>query len=414
LVVLVLSVLVLVAGCGLVERSSAPEGPPAGSEPAAPTESTEPGARALAGVHGQDAAALIDSLTWSLSHPDAAPAALLAARSSPRTARTLEVIAGNARRLGFHDISFRCVDGCAAMRWTGGDARAPVQLEVTWRSRLLPPGRGVALVELLLARQGRRVVVASPPDGERVPLWLLERVNVRVGRGASVVAGTGVAGARLLERTQEAVSVVTAALPGPVPDVVVEAPSTRRGFARSSGLVMGEARTLAAVTTAAPSVGARGAYVHLNPEAFDRLGPVGQRVVLAHEVTHVALGVTDRPQPPAWLREGYADHVALGQVRLPVRTLAAGARAWVRGSGVPRHLPGERQLSPPRPDVGARYEASWLAVRLLADRYGERRLGTFYRLSARRGTRHAFGEALGTTQRLFEARWRRRLAAVAR
>lgn len=414
LVVLVLSVLALVAGCGLVEEPSAPGEPVAGSQAAAPRVSAAPGARAPAGSAAEDAVALIDSLTRSLSHPDAAPAALLAAPWSERTARVLAVVAGNARRLGLHDITFRCVEGCAGRRWPAGGPPARVQVEVTWHSRVLQPGRGVALVELLLAREGERLVIASPPGGERVPLWLLERVTLRAGRRAAVVAGVGVAGDRLLERAEEAVATVGAALPGPLPGVVVEAPSSRTGFARSSGVPLGEARMLAAVTAAAPSVDGRGAHVHLNPEAFDRLGPVGQRVVLAHEVTHVALGVTDRPQPPAWLREGFADHVALGVVQLPVRTLAAGARAFVRASGLPRRLPGEGQLSPARPGVGARYEASWLAVRLLADRYGERRLATFYQVSARRGTRHAFTEVLGTTQRLFEARWRRRLAEVAR
>ncbi len=67
--------------------------------------------------------------------------------------------------------------------------------------------------------------------------------------------------------------------------------------------------------------------------------------------------------------------------------------------------------------MAAAYEASWLACRLLADTYGERRLVGFYGQVARLGggdgaVRRAFA-SLGTTEADFVRLWHARLRELA-
>ena len=81
---------------------------------------------------------------------------------------------------------------------------------------------------------------------------------------------------------------------------------------------------------------------------------------------------------PPWLREGFADHVALRDVGLPLRRTAAQVRAVVRRDGVPASLPRPADLAPGAADLGASYEAAWLACEVLAERAGERGLVRLY------------------------------------
>jgi hypothetical protein len=138
--------------------------------------------------------------------------------------------------------------------------------------------------------------------------------------------------------------------------------------------------------------------------------------VMTHEATHVAMRAALSPMP-LWLLEGFADYVALAQVDLPVSRLAGGTLARVRRSGAPYRLPTDEDFGPHRAELGAAYESAWLACRLIAQRYGERRLVAFYRASDRAGaTEAAFRTVLGTDQQSFTRAWRadlRRLSSPA-
>ena len=85
----------------------------------------------------------------------------------------------------------------------------------------------------------------------------------------------------------------------------------------------GDLSQIAAVATAevaeAPGGLPVGDRVVVNPATFLRLGSVGRRVVLTHEVAHVATRAATGPQVPAWLVEGLADHVGYLGTDVPLR-----------------------------------------------------------------------------------------------
>jgi hypothetical protein len=117
---------------------------------------------------------------------------------------------------------------------------------------------------------------------------------------------------------------------------------------------------------------------------------------------------------PTWLLEGFADYVALAHVRLPVSVTASQILGDVRKNGVPKHLPGAAEFNTEDTALGASYESAWLANRLLAQRYGERKLIAFYRRSDRdSSTKNAFRVVLGTTQRAFTRDWQAYLRQLA-
>jgi hypothetical protein len=132
---------------------------------------------------------------------------------------------------------------------------------------------------------------------------------------------------------------------------------------------------IAAVATAELRGGAgpydpTGDRVLVNPDAFAGLGPLGRRVVLTHEVTHVATRRASGPAVPAWLAEGLADHVAHLDVDLPPSLIARDLARDVRAGRVPRALPSDAEFAGDAPRLAQAYSSAWLAVRLLADRYG--------------------------------------------
>ena len=126
------------------------------------------------------------------------------------------------------------------------------------------------------------------------------------------------------------------------------------------------------------------AHVFVNPEVFDPLGPRGSQIVMSHEATHVATGAATSSMP-SWLLEGFADYVALDHVDLPlVGDREPDPRRRCARTGAPSHLPGRDGVRDPQNRrVGASYESAWLACRLIARRYGERRLVAFYRAADR-------------------------------
>jgi hypothetical protein len=134
---------------------------------------------------------------------------------------------------------------------------------------------------------------------------------------------------------------------------------------------------------------------------------------MSHEATHVATHAALSSMPP-WLLEGFADYVALARSGIPVRAAASQALALVRRDGPPGHLPGPAEFDAHDARLGASYESAWLACRLLAQRYGQRRLVRFYRSSQRATSTTAAFRALGTSRRAFTQAWRADLRRLAR
>jgi hypothetical protein len=223
----------------------------------------------------------------------------------------------------------------------------------------------------------------------------------------TVTAPAGVDGAAVLATAEAAAQRVHAVLPDglathpPVIDVVDGTAALARATGRTPAAVAG----LAAFTTAD--------RVYVEQSAYGGLDAEGKRVLLAHELTHLATGAAGNDRVPLWLEEGFADWVALSGSPLAV-TAADPLVGPVRTSGPPQALPSDADFATAGQAQDEAYAGAWLAVRLIADRAGRAALLQVYAEVAR-GT--SVNVALRTTTGSgltdWTARWRSWLTAEA-
>jgi hypothetical protein len=371
---------------------------------------------------GVAAVDLLTGLQNGLRRQDRAEV-LAAADSRDAAARKqLTAVVDNVRALRIRQLALRYVDTSdvalspAQQERYGADAWV-ADVRVTWRLAGVDPAPSTVDVPVVLGRHGGRVAYEGALDAghDQVPLWLLDRLVVRRTHDTLVVAPDRASADRAGREAVTAVATVRRTLPGWDGPLVVEVPAGMRQFQVSADMAPEDARAIAAVTTTTDGSAARTAPVHvyLNPPVFDSLGPQGRQIVLSHEATHVALGAATTSMP-LWLSEGTADYVALAHSTVPVRTLASQIRALVRKDGPPAGLPGRPEFSGANHDIGAWYEASWLAARLIAAQHGPAALLRFYRAAGHDGsTGPAFRTVLHTTQHAFAREWRAELVGLA-
>ena len=329
----------------------------------------------------------------------------------------------NVRLLRVDRLQLRYLDQAAVeltadQRTTYGTDAWVSEVQLTWRFRGVHPEPSTVEVPVVFGWDGEQAVfeTARATEGYRVPLWFTEPLEVR-RTPSTLVLATDARSARSLERlTRKAVVTVRRTLPRWRERLVVVAPDAVEDFRTAAGVSRAESRSIAAVTTTADgsSLPRTPVHIYLNPDVFGPLGPEGQQIVVSHEATHVALDAATTVLP-LWLSEGIADYVALVGHPLPDRVLAAQIRELVRQDGPPRRLPGSAEFDGSNPDIGAWYEAAWLAVKLLAETYGRAKLLDFYdRAEADGSTGRAFRTVLGTSERDFTRAWRASLAELAR
>ncbi len=191
---------------------------------------------------------------------------------------------------------------------------------------------------------------------------------------------------------------------------VVVVPDTEREVQRLIG-EDGDLSRIAAVAVSAlpggagqPPVGER---VIVNPPNFARLGTLGRRIVLTHEVTHLATRAATRSDTPSWLVEGLADYVGYLGTGLSARAICQELAADVRARRAPTALPADSAFDGGNAELAEAYEAAWLAVRLIAERTSQAGLVAFYRSAGADGVAAALDEHLGRTVAGFTADWRR-------
>jgi hypothetical protein len=123
-----------------------------------------------------------------------------------------------------------------------------------------------------------------------------------------------------------------------------------------------------------------GQRLALNPRTLGELTPTGLRVVLQHEITHLASAAATGQAVPRWLVEGLAEYVGnLGSAQ-PVPNAASELRKEVAGGTVPAELPRDDEFAPGSTRLPQVYEEAWLACRLIAARAGQAGLVRIYRL----------------------------------
>lgn len=311
-----------------------------------------------------------------------------------------------------------------ALHRTGGGATADVELSYRVEGIDKAPlkvGRTLTLTE----RDGGQWYVDADEPARKTGQQLWDQGTVRAVHGThSLVLGVGQSTESLRRYAglaDRAVPAVTEAWGRAwTRRVVVLVPKSLEGMAGLLGSPASSYRGIAAVTTGevGGSAQAPADRVIVNPEAYGVLGDFGKQVVLTHETTHVATRTATTAATPLWLSEGYADWVGYRSTgRTAVQAAPELARAVAAGE-VPDALPRDADFGfgGDAGELAQAYEGGWLACRLIADRWGEVRLGEFYRAVGAHGTRAgavegAMAEVLGTTPGEFTGLWRDYLRA---
>jgi hypothetical protein len=222
----------------------------------------------------------------------------------------------------------------------------------------------------------------SPAD-DPVPVWLTGAVSIATARGGTCV---GVPDSvdldtctRLIDVAIEDLTRVVSTDEVAARPVVIMVPDSENTAALLLGQDTDELAQIAAVTTTLDGSNSdqAPAQVVFNPDVFDDLGRKAAQLVVSHEVTHAATGVTVA-SIELWVAEGFADYVALASGRIPVERAASQILSYVRKHEVPAHLPGALQFASDRHGLGRTYESAWLIFRMLGDYYGDDAVVDFY------------------------------------
>jgi hypothetical protein len=199
---------------------------------------------------------------------------------------------------------------------------------------------------------------------------------------------------------------------------VVVYPSSQTDMAALIGSDGKGLAQIAAVTTGSFDSGlSRGDRVVVNPSAWRTLGALGRRVVLAHELTHLATRAITVQPVPIWLSEGFADYVAYSAVKVPTAVVASDLISDLRKKRGPTKLPDDQDFDAARGDIAAAYESAWLACRMIAERYGQAKLISLYVALSDQQAAPATGDikaTLGITEGTLVRQWRGYLAARAK
>ena len=276
---------------------------------------------------------------------------------------------------------------------------------VGYAASLLPKGSFVARVKLsytfvgsdspvesqqfltLVPRAGKwmfagdRDNVAGAKSGELgQDVWELGPVNVVHGR-SSLVIGSGTASAlrayaRQADQAVRDVDTVWTGTWSRRPVVIV--PRTAADMAAVIGTSEQIAEQIAAVAIGYDTDLGQGDRVVMNPAAWRELDPEGRRIVMTHEVTHVATSAATDVSVPMWMSEGFAEFLAYRAVDLLDAGVSEELFDLVDAGEGPRELPRDRDFDPAWGEVGTSYEEAFLAVQMIAERYGDEKLLALY------------------------------------
>ncbi|MBT2453983.1 hypothetical protein [Streptomyces sp. ISL-86] len=288
-----------------------------------------------------------------------------------------------------------------------GVRAASARAELRYRLAGYDTAAAVSAREVELTRDGEgaggawRVTGDRPAPGAPPQLW--DQGPVAVVRGErSLVLGVGQSPgtlSRIAAEADRAVPAVNAAWPRPwARRAVVLVPGTLDAMAALLGRPASAYRGMAAVTTGTAGAGPAPAdRVVINPEGYRELGEDGRRIILTHEITHVATRSATSATTPLWLSEGFADWAAYrGTGRTAAEAAPELARA-VRQGDLPGALPadGDFAFGGDPPALARAYEGAWLACRLIADKWGDAALVLLYEKAGREPLQAALDEAVG-------------------
>jgi hypothetical protein len=303
-----------------------------------------------------------------------------------------------------------------------------VRVGLTYALRGADPVPTTRTLVLTFVPRGERWLLAADdragPDGERTwrGPWEYGPLLVRSGRSSIVLAHRTHADrmAVIADAVDAAVPRVSAVV-GPrwARRVAVIIPDDQREMAALVGerLALGKIAAVAVADTVDPSTGqARGQRVVINPANLDKLGPLGRRVVLQHEVTHVATRGWTGHGTPIWLVEGFADYVGYLGSTLDAVDIGDELLRQVRAGTWPGRLPVAGDFVGDSPRLSVAYEEAWSACRLIVARRGIQGLLRFYKevgtaADPQGEVDAALHRVLGMGTGEFVAEWRRSVRA---
>nr|WP_228717600.1 basic secretory family protein [Allosaccharopolyspora coralli] len=153
----------------------------------------------------------------------------------------------------------------------------------------------------------------------------------------------------------------------------------------------------------------QGPRVVLNPSTAGSLSQTALRVVLQHEITHVAARGETVDGSPMWLLEGFADYVGYRDSGLLPREIAPDLARQVHHQGPPGQFPSDRDFHLAGHRLDLAYQQAWSLVAFLVDEVGEQRVVELYHRIAGSGSHAAVGTALadltGMDSRELVVRW---------
>lgn len=387
----------LLAGCGATEID-----PP---KPTPSADAAEDAARATITAFGE-----------ALGDGDEAAARALGVGQG---AVQLAAAVANAADLGIELGEIRVIDvkrgerASIAGEGSTSDSRiVTVRLQYTmppWDTQPLNIETG-----MLLHQTDDRMLVSEVGVQGRAPFWLVGPVEIaRAGRVLVIGAPTPTGDFEyysadyVLNLARKALADVDSALPHWQGRMVVEAPYAFEQLNRALAASPTDYAAIAGVTASVDGTLRRdsAAHIYLNPNVFTGLGELGQQVVMTHEAVHLATGHPFH-DIPTWLAEGFSDQIALQANPVDLGKAAGQAFAKVNQQGPPQRLPTNADLNSTADDLGATYELAWLAVRYIAQRWGDADLFRFHeQVMDGVPVARAFGLVLRTTQEQFVTDW---------
>jgi len=299
-------------------------------------------------------------------------------------------------------------------------------LEATAQYRLTryDPIDATSVSYLTLVRRAQGWFVADDSDGEAAgkhsttDIWETGPISVVNGSHSLVIGAGGEERLRPFARAADAAIPRVSAVWGMhwSQRVVLIVAGNQSGMAALLGAPSAQYNNLAAVTTyvAGPDSVMPVERIYINPATWAQMSAVGRRVVITHEITHVAQRTSVAGPVPIWLVEGSADYIGFRGTGLSVSSIAQDLISDMHNGLRPASLPGSKDFDNSNPKLSDAYQEAWLACRLIAHRYGEAKLVALYRsIGSGKTPATAFRGVLGSSYDSFVNAWRAYVRSLA-
>jgi hypothetical protein len=122
-----------------------------------------------------------------------------------------------------------------------------------------------------------------------------------------------------------------------------------------------------------------GQRVVFNPTQAATLSPIARRIMLRHELTHVATRAWSVDGAPMWLLEGFADYVGYRGSELTPGEVAPDLARAARVGELPDRLPTDAEFRDASGRLDVAYQLAWSMALHVAERAGEAGLMRLYR-----------------------------------